>query len=63
MKYLVNVPPTTEQGSYKTVVSDSHRETKAQAALWDYNSCRDHDGLTPIKRMPKGTTYTKIKEA
>jgi hypothetical protein len=59
MKYIVTVPPTWEQGSYSTVVSAPSRygETPAQQALSDYNSCRAHDGLPPIKRMPKGTTY------
>ena len=57
-KYKVTVPPTMEQGSYKTVVSDDC-ETKAAAALWDYNSARAHDGLEPIKRMPNGTEYIK----
>ncbi len=57
MKYKVTVPPTMEQGSYTTIVTDSYRETKAQAALWDYNSARDHDGLPPLKKMPRGTKY------
>jgi hypothetical protein len=61
MKYQVNVPPTADQGSYKIIVSGSSYQTYRQEALQDYNSCRAHDGLEPIKRMPKGTTYTKIK--
>lgn len=59
--YTVNVPPTWEQGSYTTRVRSTYYETYRQAALRDYNSCRAHDGLTPLKRMPRGTTYTEYK--
>ena len=59
MKYLVNVPPTMEQGGYSTIARDDY-QTKSADALQDYNSARDHDGLPPIKRMPKGTTYTPL---
>lgn len=61
MKYDVYVPPTKEQGDYRTVVSGSYFETYRQEALSDYNSARAHDGLEPLTRMPKGTTYTPIK--
>lgn len=50
-RYLVTVPPTTEQGSYKTMA------TSRADALWDYNSARAHDGLPPLSRMPAGTVY------
>ena len=63
MKYKVTVPPTMEQGSYSTTVSSrSHYQTYRAEALQDYNSCRAHDGLEPMKRMPAGTTYTPIVE-
>jgi hypothetical protein len=58
MKYTVTVPPTMEQGSYKTIVKSGRSETLAQQALWDYNSARAHDGLPPVSRMPAGTRYT-----
>lgn len=57
MKYLVKVPPTAEVGSYSTTVSTGGRETYRAKALWDYNSCRAHDALPPVKRMPAGTAY------
>ena len=60
MKYEVKVPPTKEQGSYKTTVSGSYGQTYQAEALQDYNSCRAHDGLEPIIRMPRGTQYIKI---
>ena len=53
------VPPTAEVGSYQGTAYASYGETLAQAALWDYNSCRAHDGLPPLARMPAGTTYHK----
>ena len=61
MKYIVKVPPTTEQGSYSTIVNDNYRSKHAEA-LQDYNSSRAHDGLPPITKMPRGTTYTAIYE-
>lgn len=59
-RFKVTVPPTMEQGSYVTVVSDGFRQTAAQAALQDYNSARAHDGLPPIRRMPAGTKYVRL---
>lgn len=60
-RYQVTVPPTKEQGSYKTIISVAGSiETVAEATLWDYNSARAHDGLPPLKRMPKGTRYTRL---
>lgn len=60
MRYLVNVPSTRDVGSYKTIAQSSYMETMKQNALRDYNSCRAHDGLFPVSRMPSGTTYTPI---
>ena len=57
MRYTVKVPPTIEVGSYTTTVITGGMETYRQKALWDYNSCRAHDGLPPVKRMPAGTSY------
>lgn len=57
MKYIVKVPPTAEVGSYTTTTSTGGRESYRAKALWDYNSCRAHDGLAPVKRMPAGTAY------
>ena len=57
MNYTVTVPPTAQMGSYKTTVTSGRYETKAQQALWDYNNARAHDGLTPVSRMPAGTSY------
>jgi len=59
--YTVIVPYTMEQGSYTTRVKSTYYETFRQAALQDYNSARAHDGLPPLKRMPKGTTYIIYK--
>jgi hypothetical protein len=61
IRYRFTVPPTAEQGSHAGTCSSSSRETYRANALWDYNSARAHDGLPPVKRMPKGTKYTRIK--
>ncbi len=59
-RYNVTVPPTAEQGSYKTIARDTNGQTFRADALQDYNSCRAHDGLPPISRMPRGTVYAPI---
>jgi len=51
------VPPTGEVGSYSGTACANRGETLAVNALRDYNSCRAHDGLPPLKRMPAGTVY------
>jgi hypothetical protein len=58
MVIILKVPPTTEQGSYNVQIHPAANETVAAAALWVYNSARAHDGLPPLRRMPRGTTYT-----
>ena len=55
------VPPTNEVGSFSSVVS-SENWSKEKDALLDYNNAREHDSLTPLSRMPKGTKYVKIFE-
>lgn len=55
--YTFTVPPTNEVGSYKGTARACYGETLAQNALSDYNSCRAHDGLEPLRRMPNGTRY------
>lgn len=59
MFYKLSVPPTAEQGSYTAIVSNRFT-TKAADALFTYNSARDHDGLPPLTRMPRGTQYTPL---
>lgn len=60
MRYKVKVPPTAEQGSYTTTARSSYMQSYRAAALQDYNSCRAHDGLEPVRRMPVGTVYEKL---
>ncbi len=42
------------------VVSGSYMETKEEEALWYYNKSREHDGLPPLDKLPKGTTFELI---
>ena len=59
-KYRVNVPPTMKIGSFTAIVSNEFDDTYKKDALWQYNSAREHDNLPPVKRMPKGTKYTRM---
>lgn len=58
--YKVNVPATNEQGAYSTIARATYYTTAAADALSDYNSCRAHDGLPALKRMPAGTKYIRV---
>lgn len=60
--YKLSVPPTDEQGSYNIEFTPAPNVSPAAAALWHYNSARAHDGLPPLRRMPKGTTYRVKRE-
>jgi hypothetical protein len=61
-KFKVTVPFVDDMGSIMPfIVTESNTETKAQAALWEINRMRDHDGLPHLSRMPAGTTYTREK--
>ena len=58
MKYRsFSVPPTSTMGSYKGVCTNSHMESYEENALWDYNKAREHDGLRPLSKLPKGTQF------
>ena len=60
---MCKVPPTRDVGSYSTSCGGNCGETYRKNALWHYNSCRAHDGLPPVTKMPPGTTYTRIPRA
>lgn len=59
-RYVVIVPPTNDQGSTRFIASASYMETMRKNALWEYNKLREHDGQSPLTRMPKGTRYEKV---
>ena len=61
-RYLVKVPITNDMSSFSTNAKSSPMETVEENALWDYNRSREHDGLPPLSKMPKGTTYTRIED-
>lgn len=61
-KFKVKVPFVDDMGSVSDfTVTETSRESKAQAALWTINKMRDHDALPHLSRMPNGTTYTRVK--
>ena len=59
-KIRMIVPPTMDQSALDMAITRQANETPAGAALWVYNSMRDHDGQPPLKRMPKGTVYLPV---
>jgi len=62
MKVRLIVPPTREQGSFTSVITDGYGMTYREIALAGYNSNRAHDGLPPLSRMPNGTQYIIISK-
>lgn len=56
--WVITMPPTRDVGSYKTRYCGPKSGARA-SALWDYNSARRHDGLSPVDRLPAGTKITK----
>ena len=55
-----SIPPTTHQGSCSILGTCSLYESYKKNILWAYNKMREHDGLRPVSRMPKGTQYRKV---
>jgi len=47
-------------GNFTTIATSSPMETKEENALWSYNSARQHDGLKPLKKLPKNFKFEKI---
>jgi len=60
MKFRVKIPPTYEQGGFTFTTVETDSESRHEAALWDYNKAREHDGLPPVRRLPAGTTFERI---
>jgi hypothetical protein len=59
--YSCFVPSTFHMSECRIVARSTPMETKVQCALRDYNNQREREGLRPLNRMPKGTTYTVIE--
>lgn len=63
MKYKVHFPLTSEMSPIGYIVTDSASgESKEEQALWHYNRSRNHDGLAPLTRLPRGTRFEPIFE-
>lgn len=56
------VPTTWVMSSCKLIGRSTLTETARENALRDYNRMRDHDGLPPVKNLPKGTISRKLSE-
>ncbi len=60
MKYKAIIPVTMAMPPADYVVSNKPMESKEEEALWHYNRSREHDGLPPLTRLPKGTTFKPL---
>jgi hypothetical protein len=62
-KYRVIVPFIHDMGSVAPLrVTSTPMESAAQAALWEINSMRDHDGLPHLKRLPQGCKFQRLED-
>jgi hypothetical protein len=61
-KYKVTFPLCNSMSQISYIIKSYPQETKEKAALWAYNKSREHDGLLPLKRLPKGVKFTPIFE-
>lgn len=61
MIYVVKIPLTRSMSPIQFIVSDKPSESWYEEALWHYNHARAHDGLFPVKALPKGTTKAEFK--
>lgn len=55
MLYQVKIPATAD------CEPDTLRARNRADALWQHNALRRANGLPGRKRLPAGTTYTKLK--
>lgn len=63
MKFKVTFPFIDDMGTVQPMIATpSSQETKEQNALWHLNRMRDHDGLTPLTKLPAGTEFEEVHE-
>jgi len=55
MKAYKITTPNTMQVSSMTFLHTGTKQEALAYALWAYNSARDHDGLAPLDKLPRGT--------
>ena len=58
-KYKALLPLTAMMSPIVYIVSDKSMESKEEEALWHYNKSREHDGLPPLERLPRGTKFER----
>ena len=63
MNFRAIIPFIPDMGTISPIViQDRPSESKEKLLLWHLNSMRDHDGLKPWKRLPRGITYEPIED-
>ena len=51
-----------DMGSVMPIIATgSPMETVEENALWQLNNMREHDGLSPLKRLPNGCKISRIE--
>jgi hypothetical protein len=58
--YNARFPVTHDMSPISYIVREYRYETKEENALWHYNKSREHDGLEPLKNLPRKVKFEPI---
>ena len=62
-QYKVIFPFIPDMGTIcDLIVTPSQIETSREQALWHLNNTRAHDGLKPLRRLPNGVKFERVKK-
>jgi hypothetical protein len=62
MKYKAIIPFIPSMGSVSPMVcTDYPSESKEENLLWHLNKMREHDGLRPLKNIPRGVKWETVE--
>jgi|LakMenE18May11ns_1017448.scaffolds.fasta_scaffold8636737_2 hypothetical protein len=63
MKYRAIIPFIPSMGSVSPITcTDYPSESKEENLLWHLNKMREHDGLSPLKNLPKSVKWEIIEK-
>lgn len=61
MNYKAIIPFIPDMGSVSPIVCTHYpSESRTENLLWHLNKMREHDGLRPLKNIPKGVKWEEI---
>ncbi len=62
MKYQAIIPFIPSMGTVSPInCDDKFYDTKEEQVLWQLNSMREHDGLSPFVHLPQGIKFVILE--